>query len=219
MISGAAAFQYLDEYLLLLPQKALFWKNTSTLIVADVHLGKVGHFRKAGIAIPRALEQEDLALLSDLIHEYKPLRIIFLGDFFHSDMNNDWDWIVMWRDLYKNIEMVLVRGNHDIIHDRFYEKLGFSLHETLSEGPFLFTHEPLDPAELKQAKGYVISGHIHPGVKLRGKGRQSAVLPCYCFGDRQGLLPSFGKFTGKFCIRHNADDRVYGIVHNKVMAL
>ncbi len=219
MITGAASFQYQQETFLLLPQKALFWTNTATLIVADVHLGKVGHFRKAGIAIPRALEQEDLALLSDLIAEHRPARIIFLGDFFHSDMNNDWDWIVMWRDLFRDVDMVLVRGNHDIIHDRYYERLGFTLAETLSEGPFLFTHEPPDPRELDSAAGYVISGHIHPGVKLRGKGRQSAVLPCYSFGDRQALLPSFGKFTGRFCIRHQEADRVFGIVRDKVLAL
>ncbi|HEY0896648.1 MAG TPA: ligase-associated DNA damage response endonuclease PdeM [Sphingobacteriaceae bacterium] len=219
MITGAASFKYQQETFLLLPQKALFWKNTSTLIVADVHLGKVGHFRKAGIAIPRAMEQEDLAQLSDLIAEYQPSRIIFLGDFFHSDMNNDWDWIVMWRDLFRDVAMVLVRGNHDIIHDRYYHALGFTLVETLAEGPFLFTHEPPEAEAPEHAGRYVISGHIHPGVKLRGKGRQSAVLPCYSFGSRQALLPSFGKFTGKFCIRHQESDQVFGIVRDKVLAL
>jgi uncharacterized protein len=216
MFTGAVSFQYLQEVLLLLPQKAIFWENTATLIVADVHLGKVGHFRKAGIAIPKAMEQEDLAVLSDLIGEHNPKRIIFLGDFFHSDMNNDWDWIVMWRDLFKEVEMVLVRGNHDIIHDRYYHRLGFKILESLSEGPFLFTHEPVNREDTQE---YVISGHIHPGVKLRGKGRQSAVLPCYCFGPKQGLLPSFGKFTGKFCIRHREDDQVFGIVRNRVLSL
>lgn len=219
MTTGAASFQYQQETFILLPQKALFWENRLTLIVADVHLGKVGHFRKAGIAIPRELEQEDLALLSDLIAEHKPSRVIFLGDFFHSDMNNDWDWVVMWRDLFRDVTMVLVRGNHDIIHDRYYRALGFELVEALTEGPFLFTHEPLSAEKLKVAGKYVVSGHIHPGVKLRGKGRQSAVLPCYSFGERQALLPSFGKFTGKFCIRHEESDKVFGVLRNKVLAL
>ena len=218
MTSGAATFHFLQEHLLLLPQKALFWVNTRTLIVADVHLGKVGHFRKAGIAIPRALEQEDLAVLSDLIADLRPVRIIFLGDFFHSDMNNDWDWIVMWRELYKEIEMVLVRGNHDIIHDEYYLKLDFEIFDTLQAGPFLFTHEPFDEATIPEGGKYVISGHIHPGVKLYGKGRQSAVLPCYCFGEKQALLPSFGKFTGKFCIQQKAENRVFGVVQNKVLS-
>src|SRR5690606_42158970 len=68
-------------------------------------LGKVGHFRKAGIGIPKEMEQQDLALISDLIHEYKPLKIIFLGDLFHSDMNNDWDWLVMWRSDRKSTRL------------------------------------------------------------------------------------------------------------------
>ena len=216
-MSGVVSFEYLSQSLLLLPQKAIFWKNNKTLVVADVHLGKVGHFRKAGIAIPKALEQEDLAVLSDLIAEYQPGRIIFLGDFFHSDMNKDWDWIMLWRDLYKEIEMVLVRGNHDIIHDKFYQQLNFKLVVTLAEGPFLFTHAPLEQEHLDLASNYVISGHIHPGVKLRGKGRQSIALPCYSFGKKQAILPSFGKFTGKYCIKHNEEDRIYGIVQNKVI--
>ena len=77
--------------MLLLPEKAIFWAEEQMLIIADVHLGKVGHFRKAGIAIPKRMEQDDLAMVSDLIQEYEPVSIIFLGDLFHSEMNNDWD--------------------------------------------------------------------------------------------------------------------------------
>jgi len=44
--------------------------------VADVHLGKVGHFRKAGIAVPRDMEQNDLGVLSVDI-EHKPQKLFF----------------------------------------------------------------------------------------------------------------------------------------------
>jgi len=95
--AASFAFHLLDHDLLLLPQKAIYWQQEKALIVADVHLGKVGHFRKAGIAVPRDMEQNDLAVLSDLVDEYKPKTIIFLGDLFHSDKNADWDWFVLWR--------------------------------------------------------------------------------------------------------------------------
>ena len=209
----------LKQTLRLLPQKAIFWDEEQALIVADVHLGKVGHFRKAGIAIPKSMEQEDLAALSDIIHETKPKSIIFLGDLFHSDMNNDWDWFVLWRNLFKGIRMILIRGNHDIIHDDFYTKLDFELHDQLYIGPFLLVHEPLKVAKLALEQRYVLSGHIHPGVSLKGKGKQAVTLPCFYFGDKQGILPAFGRFTGKVCIMHERTDFVFGVLQNKVIAL
>ncbi|HXI01035.1 MAG TPA: ligase-associated DNA damage response endonuclease PdeM [Sphingobacteriaceae bacterium] len=220
-MSDTMALEYLckGQSFLLLPQKAILWQETQTLILADIHLGKVGHFRKSGIAIPKGLEQEDLAMMSDLIQKYKPKRLIFLGDLFHSELNNDWDWFVMWRELFKEIPMLLVKGNHDILHASFYKKLNFNLVDVYEEGPFLFTHEPLKPDKLVNTNQYIISGHIHPGVTLKGKGRQSVSLPCFYFGDRQAILPAFGKFTGKFCITHSADDKVFGVLKHKVISL
>ncbi|WP_036678198.1 ligase-associated DNA damage response endonuclease PdeM [Daejeonella oryzae] len=212
-------FKFLDQNFLLLPQKSIFWIEENALIVADVHLGKVGHFRKAGIAIPRSMEQEDLAMLSDLMVQYRPSSIIFLGDLFHSDMNNDWGWFILWRDLHKDVEMILVRGNHDILHEQHYIDSQFRVHDTLKIGPFLFSHEPLKKIALSKTSEYVISGHIHPGVKLRGKGRQSVTLPCFHFGKRQALVPAFGKFTGKACVKCEDGDHVFGVLKHKVIAL
>lgn len=215
----ALEYSFKEQQLLLLPQKAIFWGNTQTLVIADVHLGKVGHFRKSGIAIPKSLEQEDLAMMSDMIRKYKPSRIIFLGDLFHSELNNDWYWFIMWRELFKEITMILVKGNHDILHRSFYNMVNFKLAETYEEGPFLFTHEPMSRAKLACTAKYIISGHIHPGVTLKGKGLQSASLPCFYFGKKQAILPAFGKFTGKFCITHSAGDKLFGVLKYKVISL
>ncbi len=217
MISAPLPFEFLGQTLLILPEKALFWKEEKILIIADVHLGKVGHFRKAGIGIPKEMEQQDLALISDLIHEYKPLKIIFLGDLFHSDMNNDWDWLVMWRSLFQEIDMVLVLGNHDILNDKFYKDLHFELYDTVEMGPFLFSHEPLRPKQFLNTDRYVICGHIHPGVTLKGGARQILTLPCFHFGEKQAILPAFGKFTGKVCVKNTKGDTVFGIAKNQVI--
>src|ERR1700759_1811005 len=170
-MSPCICYQLLNQNLLLLPQKAIYWQQEKALIAADVHLGKVGHFRKAGIAVPLNMEQSDLAALSDLIHEYKPDKLIFLGDLFHSDMNNDWDWFTLWRSQFPKLEIILVRGNHDIIDDNHYLELNIQLHEHLLIGPFLMLHHPLAETKLNNAEGYVFCGHIHPGVRLVGRGR------------------------------------------------
>ncbi|WP_374165822.1 ligase-associated DNA damage response endonuclease PdeM [Arcticibacter sp. MXS-1] len=207
-------WELLGQHMLMCPQKALFWEEENTLIVADLHIGKVGHFRKSGIAIPRSLEQEDLGVLSDLLHQLKPASLIFLGDLFHSEFNNDWEWLVLWRELFPSITMTLVRGNHDILHDSYYRQAGFSVVERLDLGPFTFTHEP---AQL--AGRYVMSGHIHPAVRLRGKGRQSLVLSCFYFSAEQAILPAFGRFTGNCCIPVSQSDITFAVLGKDVVAL
>ncbi|GAA4093861.1 ligase-associated DNA damage response endonuclease PdeM [Mucilaginibacter panaciglaebae] len=219
MMSAATQFTLLNQNLLLLPQKAIFWEEEKTLIAADVHLGKVGHFRKAGIAVPRDLEQNDLAVLSDLIYEYHPEKIIFLGDLFHSDMNADWDWLRLWRQQFKNLRIILIRGNHDIVHDEHYLQLNVELHDELAVGPFLMLHHPQADEQLQQLESYVFCGHIHPGVALHGKGRQSLTLPCFAFGKQQAILPSFGRFTGRVAIRSLKTDRIFAVLKDKVLAI
>ena len=217
--TAAVSFKLLDQDLLLLPQKAIYWQQEKALIVADVHMGKVGHFRKAGIAVPRDMEQDDLAVLSDLIDEHKPKKIIFLGDLFHSDLNTDWDWFVLWRKHFPKLELILIRGNHDIIHDRYYNDLNVALYDELLVGPFLMLHHPQNDDALDKAAGYVFCGHIHPGVSLSGKARQHITLPCFAFGGKQAILPSFGKFTGKVAIRSQKTDRIFAVAPNKVIAI
>jgi DNA ligase-associated metallophosphoesterase len=218
-MSAGIPFRLLDQDLLLLPQRAIYWQQEKALIAADVHLGKVGHFRKAGIAVPREMEQGDLAVLSDLIYEYQPKKIFFLGDLFHSDINADWDWFRLWRQQFPQLTITLVKGNHDIINDSHYHDLNISLYDQLLIGPFLMLHHPLHEDELKKLAGYVFCGHIHPGVNLKGKGRQSLTLPCFAFGSRQGILPSFGKFTGRVCIRSGKTDRIFAVLKDKVTAV
>lgn len=41
-----------SERVQLLPEKALYLIQHKILLLADLHFGKVNHFRKAGIAVP-----------------------------------------------------------------------------------------------------------------------------------------------------------------------
>src|SRR3954464_4853174 len=152
-ICGALPFNLLDQDLLLLCQKAIYWQQEKALIVADVHLGKVGHFRKAGIAVPRDMEQDDLAVLSDLVAEHRPEKIIFLGDLFHSDMNADWEWLRLWRQQFPKLHIILIKGNHDIIDEQHYNQLNIIIYLELVVGPFLMLHHPLTDLQLQQAAG------------------------------------------------------------------
>lgn len=218
MQNGHVVFSFLGQELHLLPQKAIFWQDKKTLLVADVHLGKVGHFRKSGIAIPKNMEQNDLAVLSDLIYTHQPERLLILGDFFHSDMNADWQWMQLWREQFKQMKITLVMGNHDIIDEKNYHEIGIDTCQRCNDGPFQFMHHPL--ADTESLNGlYGLAGHIHPGVTLTGRGRGYVTLPCFSFGKQQGIMPSFGRFTGKVSLRYTETDRIFGILQDKVFAL
>ena len=59
-----------EEELTLLPERAIFWRRKNALLISDLHLGKSGHFRKAGIALPSSIHHDDLDRLSKIISEF-----------------------------------------------------------------------------------------------------------------------------------------------------
>jgi len=192
-----------NAQLTLLPEKAIFWEEKGMLIVADVHIGKASHFRKNGIPVPGMVERNNLWRLSGLVLKTKPKQIIFLGDLSHSKLNKAWDQFVDFRKAYSTIEMILIKGNHDILSEQSFNNAEIKVLESLTVGPFLFTHDRQD-TDL-----YNIHGHIHPAIRLRGKGRQSLRVPCYFFGKDYGILPSFGDFTGSFTLKPVDGDAVF----------
>jgi uncharacterized protein len=52
-----------------------------------------------------------------------------------------------------------------------------------------------------------------------GRGRQQITLPCFAFGQKQAILPSFGKFTGRVAIRSIKTDKIFAVTKDKVLAI
>jgi len=204
------------EQLELYPQKGVFWRRMGILFLADLHLGKVNHFRKSGIPVPSKANDRNMELLVDLVNMTRPERFICLGDLFHSHYNPEWEVFGELVKHFRNTSFELVLGNHDIMSDQQYRRKGIIVHETLCLKPFLFTHHPLEEAD---PAFYNLAGHIHPGVNLRGKARQSVTLPCFYFGQHAGLLPAFGTFTGLARVHPKKEDKVFIIVEEKIIAV
>ena len=206
--------EILEEKFGLFPQKAVFWKSQDTLLLSDLHLGKINHFRKAGIPVPQKANDHNVEVLVDLIQMCKPRRIVCLGDLFHSHYNAEWEVFGEVVKHFSSITFDLVLGNHDIMGQYQYKRKGIVLHDQLRIGKFLLTHHPLESVP----EGvYNMAGHIHPGVFLKGKGRQAVTLPCFYFGDNQAFLPAFGNFTGLARIAPKKEDKVYIVAENKVI--
>jgi DNA ligase-associated metallophosphoesterase len=201
-----------EQDFILLPEKALYKPNEGLLIIADIHLGKASHFRKAGISIPSVAQSADYENLKNLFYSINPQKVYFLGDLFHSSFNGDWNYFTELIVQYQQIEFTLIKGNHDLINKKLFDAIGIKvIDEVLEDENFIYSHAPL-----KDTKGKLnIAGHIHPGIRLSGLGRQSLTIPCYYLTDTLFLLPAFGILTGLYIMDQAVAD-VFVVLSNEV---
>ena len=212
-------FSIKDQQLCLSSDRSIYWEQEKALVVSDLHIGKTGHFRKAGIAVPQSVFKEDLQRLVSLIQYFKPATLIVVGDMFHSCANKELEWFTKWRSDFDYLEIKLIKGNHDILQKKWYAQTGIELFDSnLKIAGFCFQHDPGECGKDDDGKHhYVFSGHIHPGVTINGIGKQSLKFPCFYFTDTHCILPAFSKFTGSVSIKMKADDVAFAIVNNSIV--
>ncbi|MDN3723150.1 ligase-associated DNA damage response endonuclease PdeM [Aequorivita sp. SDUM287046] len=195
------------------PSGAIFWKDKEMLLIADVHLGKVAHFRKHGAPVPANAAFQNLEKLTEISNYFEPKIICFLGDLFHSKLNEEWQDFEKWVE-YTKAEVILISGNHDIIPQYLYEDLGVKVYDELLLEGFHLTHHP---SEIKGTFNF--SGHVHPGIRMRGVGRQYLRFACFYKTLNGLILPAFGNFTGKHVLKPSVNDEVFAIVEGEVICV
>jgi DNA ligase-associated metallophosphoesterase len=204
------------EELVLLPQRAMLWKNNNSLFVADAHFGKGTTFRLSSVPIPSGTTQRDLSVLSELIFAYSVRRLVFLGDFMHAPRGMT-DYVMAqltaWRQAHQEMEITLVKGNHD----RKIEKIAKTLHMTVEPEPHLLHPFALKHHPIPSDTHYVLCGHTHPAVRLIGEGRQRERLPCFSFSANLAILPAFGSFTGCQEIEPVEGQRIFVVADESVI--
>lgn len=208
----------LGNTFLLSADRCMYWQEEKTLILSDLHLGKTGHFRKAGIAVPQAVFKEDMQRLVTQLQLFKPISLIIIGDMFHSHGNKEHEFFLKWRNDFPELAIQLVKGNHDILEAKWYEDAGIKVYNgQLAIGNINFVHDiascllPID--------NYTFSGHIHPGISIRGIGKQSLRFPCFYFGEQYAVLPAFSRFTGTYLVEQKKQDAIFAIVENKLLRI
>jgi DNA ligase-associated metallophosphoesterase len=197
--------------------RALYLIAYKMLVISDLHLGKSAHFRKGGLQIPSTITHADLDRLDNLLIKYKPEILLITGDMFHHSLNKDIEDFSVLRKKHAAIKFILVKGNHDRLAKENY--LGFNIEvydSCYSIGPFCFIHNLPEDFEDKL---YPITGHIHPGITLKGKAKQRLKFPCFYFGKKHAILPAFSLFTGLSIIKPNVDEKVYAITASDVVEL
>jgi len=197
------------EAVRLLPERALFWPRTATLIVADLHWGKGATFRAAGIPIPMGSTRDDLARLDTALLRTAANRLVVLGDLFHARAGRIATRTIAelrhWRGLRSGLDIMLVRGNHDRHAGDPPDDLGINcVNAPALVPPFILRHEPAVAPH-----GYTLAGHVHPGIVLCGRALQRERLPCFLLGAQVALLPAFGSFTGLGMVEPGPGDRAF----------
>lgn len=179
-----------------LPEAALFWPARRALLVADLHLEKASAFAAHGQMLPPYDSRATLARLAALIDHLSVDELWCLGDSFHDAAggarlpNADraqldalaarvrWTWIV---------------GNHDAA---LPPDLGGEVVAEAAVDGVLLRHEA-DPGEGSPE----ISGHFHPKVRVRLRGRHVS-RRCFVASARKIILPAFGALTGGLDAAH-----------------
>lgn len=185
-----------------------------TLVISDIHFGKVNHFRKAGIQLPAAAIEANFLRLKNLILHYEPRQVAFLGDFFHSELNEEWRLVTNFlKNPSFSCKWILIEGNHDVLNPSLYVAANLELMPFLTLGKFLLTHEPMEHVP----DGFTnVHGHIHPGIKLKGRARQRFSVACFHLQKQHLCMPAFGELTGLAIRKLHKNDRTFAVTEEGV---
>jgi DNA ligase-associated metallophosphoesterase len=214
--AGALAITLAGEALWLLPQRAAYWPREGALLVADAHFGKAAAFRARGVAVPEGTTAETLERLDAALAATGAGTVCFLGDLLHSARGRapaTLDAVARWRRRHSRLELVLVRGNHDRHAGDPPPQWGVRcVAEPWRLGPLALCHDPQTGGA-----GYTLAGHVHPAIRLAGRGGERLRLPCFLVRPRGAVLPAFGSFTGGRDVRPGPGETAYAVAGGAVI--
>lgn len=193
---------------LAMAEGALYWPARAALLVADLHLEKASWFAARGQLLPPYDSEATLAALAALVARTGAREAWCLGDSFHDVGGCDRLSAAAraaLRALTDAVRWTWITGNHDpAILDRCG---GAVLAEAVVDG-IVLRHEA-DPAEPRPE----LSGHFHPKLRVRVRGRQVArrcFVAAPAAAPAKVILPAFGALTGGLDAGHPAIRRAIG---------
>ncbi len=200
------------QELIPLPQGALYWPARRALLVADLHLEKASWFARFGQMLPPYDSLATLAELAALVARTGAEEIWCLGDSFHDSDGCD-RLPEQARDMIRTLtdtrRWTWITGNHDPHIDR----CGGEVRAEASVDGLVLRHEA-DSAETRPE----LSGHFHPKLRIRVRGRLVS-RRCFVVTDDKIILPAFGALTGGLDATHPEIVRAVGKTAQAVIAV
>lgn len=206
-------FSFAGEEMVVLPQGALFRPTRRALILADLHLEKASWFAARGQMLPPYDSRATLANVSALVARTQARELWCLGDSFHdSDGGARLDDAARTtlEALATRLRWVWITGNHDAA---MAQSFGGEIMADAQVDGIWMRHEadPYDPAP-------EISGHFHPKLRVRMRGRLVA-RRCFVATGSKLILPAFGALTGGLDANHPEIARAVGPGAEALVAL
>ena len=190
-------FSFCGDEMRLLPGRAVFWSRESALLVADLHLEKASFHAAGGQMLPPYDSRDTLERVALAIRDTGARRVYALGDSFHdpaAPARMEPHTTGMLAALTRAVSWVWITGNHDAGAEK---SVGGDMVEEIRTGGLVLRHRacPKEPTP-------EISGHFHPKLMVRARGRRIA-RPCAvrASGGRNGtggrvVPPPFGTPAG-----------------------
>lgn len=169
---------------------ALYWPAERTLLVSDLHLEKASAFASGGQMLPPYDSLATLDEVAALVAQYRPQRIVSLGDNFHDDAGEvrlAADAAILLTQLVAQTDWMWITGNHD---RNLEARWGGTSVDELALAGIILRHEALRGEPSPE-----ISGHFHPKYRQLLRGRMVS-RRCFVKGPRKLIMPAFGAFTG-----------------------
>lgn len=168
---------------------ALYHRRERWLAAADLHFGYELSQRAAGALFPLWGMETIEARLRELLADYRPERLIIVGDFVHDRAAREPALGLLGR-LRTETEVVLLAGNHD--------RRAFDAAEArawfVTDG-FCFHHgDGAAPPEAAEGRREVI-GHHHPAGRLSDGAGLSLKLPAFVQMEKRWVLPAFSPWA------------------------
>ena len=197
-------FSFAGHDLLALRSGALFWPARAALLVADLHFEKASWFARTGQMLPPYDSLATLGELTALVEATAAREIWCLGDSFHDDAGCERLPLVAQealRALTGATRWTWITGNHD---SGMVDHCGGEVVDEAVVDGLVLRHEA-QPREPRPE----LSGHFHPKLRLRLRGRHVA-RRCFVATPTKLILPAFGALTGGLDADHPEIVRAVG---------
>jgi len=196
-----------------LPEGALYWPARRALLVADLHFEKASWFAVRGQMLPPYDSIATLADLTALVDRTDARELWCLGDSFHDSAGCErlpGQARAMLTALTTRLDWRWITGNHDSL---LVDPCGGTILEEADVDGLVLRHEA-DPRDGRPE----LSGHFHPKLRLRLRGRQVA-RRCFVATSTKLILPAFGSLTGGLDVDHPEIVRAVGPRAEALVAL
>jgi len=189
-------FSFAGETFFATADGALYWPEQNALLVADLHLEKASWFARLGQFLPPYDSHATLSALAGVVERTGAARLYCLGDSFHDRFGCDRlpaSAHELLSGLTSRLDWTWIVGNHD---PGFADHCGGRIEDEVQIGGIVLRHEAVrdDPRP-------EMSGHYHPKLRLRLKGRHVS-RRCFVVSATKLILPAFGALTGGLDAHH-----------------